>query len=283
MATDLDVSVLRTFVVSVRMGSISRAASALGRTQPALSQQLRRLENLVGRPLLRRSPSGVSLTQAGEILLPYAERILALSSAAVSDVGSGMAVVGRCGIGLIEDLASASLPLALADFARQHPGVALEIVTASGPAMREAFETGRIQLALCDTSYFPQPPLWSVRLKLVWAIGPGVNIRPDPLPLVLFSEPCRWRAAVLDALATSNRRWRIAFESTSLAGVQAAVRGGLGVAALLPDNVGSGMVVLGPGGGLPALPEVGIGLVRRLDTVGDPLIDAVEAVLKRLT
>ena len=147
MSTDLDAGLLRAFVASARGGSISRAAAGLGRTQPAVSQQLRRLEAVLGWPLLRRGPSGVSLTEAGEAFLPYAERILALSAEALATAGRGRTFAGRCGVGLIEDLASASLPSALADFARMHPGTVLEVMTVPGPAMREALKSGRIQLA----------------------------------------------------------------------------------------------------------------------------------------
>ena len=283
MSTDLDAGLLRAFVASARGGSISRAAAGLGRTQPAVSQQLRRLEAVLGWPLLRRGPSGVSLTEAGEAFLPYAERILALSAEALATAGRGRTFAGRCGVGLIEDLASASLPSALADFARMHPGTVLEVMTVPGPAMREALESGRIQLALCDTAYFPQSPRWSVKLPLVWATGSRTDFSADPVPLVLFSQPCNWRAPVLAALEAAGRRWQVVFESTGVPGVQAAVRAGLGVAALLPEAVGPGMIAGGAIEGLPALPNVEIGLVRRPGTEGEPLIDAVELLLKRLT
>jgi DNA-binding transcriptional LysR family regulator len=241
-----------------------------------LSQQLRRLERAVGEPLLRRTTAGVTPTRAGEALLPYAERILALSAQALR--APRQALAGHCGIGLLEDLTAAPLPQALADFARTHPGVTLEVVSLPGPAIREAFTSGRTQLALCDPAYLPEPPRWTVRTPLTWAAGPGFDPDADPLPLILFSPPCRWRAPVLDALEAAGRRWRVAFESTGLAGVTAAVRAGLGVAALLPANLEPGITVPS----LPRLPDVELGLARRPDTDGDPLVDAVEALLRRL-
>ncbi|MCP2324199.1 DNA-binding transcriptional LysR family regulator [Hamadaea flava] len=276
MAHDLETGLLRAFLTAARARSISRAAASLGHSQPALSQQLRKLERLVGEPLLHRSATGVALTRAGETLLPYAERILALSAQALQ--APRQALTGHCGVGLIEDLAAAPLPQALADFGRIHPGATLELVSAPGPAMRDAFATGRVQLALCDPVHLPEPPRWTVRLPLAWAAGPGVDLTVDPLPLVLFSQPCNWRPLLLDAIEAADRTWRIAFESTSLAGVKAAVRAGLGVAALLPVNLDPGTAVAG----LPDLPDVELGLVRRSGTEGDLLIDAVEAVLRSL-
>ncbi|MDX3536152.1 LysR substrate-binding domain-containing protein [Streptomyces sp. MB09-01] len=96
---------------------------------------------------------------------------------------------------------------------------------------------------------------------------------------MLFSPPCRWRTPVLDALEANGRKWRVVFESTSLAAVQAAVRAGLGAEALLPACVEPGTAAYG---GLPELPDVELGLIRRAGTEGDPLIDAVEDVHRRL-
>ncbi|MEV6757007.1 LysR family transcriptional regulator [Streptomyces sp. NPDC051214] len=278
MAKDLETALLRSFVAVVRAGSISRAATTLGRTQPGLSQQVRKLESAVGRPLLYRSPSGVSLTRAGEELLPYAERILSLSAQALTE--TGRALTGRCGVGLLEDLAAAQLPQALADLARLHPGATLEVLSCSTAEMREAYEAGRVQLVLDEVPVVPAPPRWTVRRPLVWAVGQGVDVTADPLPVVLFSGPCTWRTSVLETLERADRSWRVAFESNSLVGVLAAVRAGLGVAALMPTNLEPSMVGHDTNA-LPTLPDIELGLARHPRTEGDPLIDAVETALRR--
>jgi len=279
MAKDLEIALLRSFVTAVRAGSISRAATALGHTQPALSQQLRKLESAVGRPLLYRSTSGVSPTRAGEELLPYAERILSLSAQALTE--TGRVLTGRCGVGLLEDLAASQLPQALADLAGLHPGATLEVLTYSTAAMREAYDAGRVQLVLDEVPYLPGPPRWTVRRPLVWAIGQDVDMAADPLPVVLFSNPCFWRTSVLETLERAGRRWRVAFESNSLLGVLAAVRAGLGVAALMPANL-EPVMACHDADALPTLPDVELGLARHPRTDGDPLIDAVETALRRM-
>lgn len=279
MARELEIPLLRSFVTAVRAGSISRAATALGQTQPALSQQLRRLESTVGRPLLHRSPAGVSPTRAGEELLPYAERILSLSAQALTE--TKRALTGHCCVGLLEDLAASQLPQALADLARLHPGATLEVLCLSTAAMREAYDAGRVQLVLDAMADVPGPPRWTARRPLVWAIGQGVDTAADPLPVVLFSTPCSWRTSVLEALDRADRRWRVAFESNSLIGVLAAVRAGLGVAALMPANLEPAMARHNADA-LPTLPDVEFGLARHPGTEGDPLVDAVETALRRM-
>ncbi|UNS98929.1 LysR family transcriptional regulator [Streptomyces tubbatahanensis] len=279
MPRDLETAWLRSFVAIVRAGSISRAAAALGHTQPALSQQVRKLERAVGRPLFHRSPSGVSPTRAGEELLPYAERILALGEAALTE--TGRTLTGRCGVGLLEDLAASQLPQVLADLARLHPGARLEVLNLSHAAMREAYDTGRVHLVLNEVPAVPGPPRWTVRRPLVWAVGQGVEVTADPLPVVLFSNTCAWRTSVLETLERAGRPWRVAFESNSLAGVLAAVRAGLGVAALLPANREPAMACR-EADALPTLPDVELGLARHPRSEGDPLIDAVETALRRM-
>jgi DNA-binding transcriptional LysR family regulator len=279
MPQDLPTSLLRSFVTAVRSGSISRAAATLGVTQPALSQQLRKLERIIGRPLLYRSPSGVLLTRPGEELLPYAERILSLSAQALTE--TGRTLTGRCSVGILEDLVVSQLPQALADLARMHPDAILEVLILSTAAMREAYDENRVQLVLDEVQDVPAAPRWTVRRPLIWAAGPGVDVSADPLPVVLFSEPCFFRTAALQALAAADRRSRIAFESNSLAGVLGATRAGLGVAALMSANLEPGMSVPDTEA-LPALPDVEIGLARHPRTEGDPLIDAVETALRRM-
>ncbi|QPP10240.1 LysR family transcriptional regulator [Streptomyces bathyalis] len=278
MARELETPLLRSFVTAVRAGSISRAATALGQTQPALSQQLRKLESAVGRPLLHRSPSGVSPTRAGEELLPYAERILSLCAQALTE--AGRALTGHCRVGLLEDLAASQLSQALADLARLHPDATLEVLDLSSAEMRGAYDAGNVQLVLDHVLDVPGPPRWTVRRPLVWAVGQGVDLAAEPLPVVLFSNPCIWRTSVLEALQRADRDWRVAFESNSLVGVLAAVRAGLGVAALMPANLEPAMACH-DADALPTLPDVELGLARHPRTEGDPLIDAVETALRR--
>lgn len=282
MTAELDLPLLRAFIACVRLGSISKAAALSGRTQPAISQQLRRLEDIVGEPLLRRTPSGVTVTATGEEFLPYAERIIALSADALAGSGARRRLSGRCGIGLLEDLTTKSLVRGLADFGSRHPDARLELVTLPGPAMCDAFEEGRIQLMLGDASYVERQPVWTSQQPLVWVSMPNFDEGDEPVPIILFSQPCRWREGVLRALDSAGVAWRVAFESTSIAGVLAGVRAGLGVAALLPTTVPSDLEEANRSTRRPALPSVEISLVRAADCSASRLVNAIERLLKQL-
>jgi DNA-binding transcriptional LysR family regulator len=281
MALDLDIGLLRNFLVCTRLGSISRAAQSLGRTQPALSQQLRRLEDIVGEALLRRAAKGVSLTEAGAAFLPYAERILALSGEALAGF-PGAKLSGRCSVGVIEDFMGTALPAVFADFGRLHPETTLEVVSLLGMETQPALDAGRIQLALCDTAFLAGPLRWRKRVPMLWAAAEYFDASMDPLPLVMFSEPCPWRGLVQSALSAAGKSSRIVFESGSLTAVQAAVRAGLGVTTLLPTAMAQGIVSAPVSQFLPPLPEIEIGLSRRPESEGDVLASAVESMLKQL-
>lgn len=271
---------LRCFMATVRAGSIGKAATLLGRTQPAVSQQLRRLEQAAGTPLLQRTSQGVALTPAGEAFRPYAERLLALAAEAQAALTRPTdAMAGRCGIGLLEDIVGSTLPAVLTDLQRVHPGIELEVLVSSGRQMREAFDEGRLQLVLGDPSYMQGlGPRSTTQVRPHW-VAAHAFVDADPLPLVLFSPPCRWREPVLDALRRAGRAYRIAFESSSLAAVQAAVRNGVGISPLLPGAIPTGTAIIC--NGLPAPPIVALALFVRKAVDSDELVQRIADVLWR--
>src|SRR5262245_8358769 len=282
MSRDVDTVALRCFVTAVRTGSMGRAAEVLERTQPAISQQVRRLEDILDCSLLRRTASGVVMTPEGESLLPLAERILALNDEAQAHVKSrAVAAGGRRRIGLIEDIAASGLQMALADFANVHPALELDVTVADGEAMREAYRAGKLDVVLSDSLLVGEPPRRRRAASLVWAAAPSFDPSArEVLPLVLFRHPCEWRVRTVQALDRSGRRWRAAFESGSLIAIQAAVRAGVGVATLLPGNVEAGIVVLNPRAHrLPAPPRIELALYRRPAMRNDPICDFLESLL----
>ncbi|MCA2228359.1 LysR family transcriptional regulator [Nonomuraea aurantiaca] len=274
---------LRSFAATVRAGSITRAAAALRVSQPAVSQRIQRLEQTAGERILIRDPQGARLTPAGETLLAYAERMLALhDEARVSIAGPRATPSGRRTIGLLEDLAITTFPAALADFAVLHPRVDLEVIVGSAAPLRKLADRGRLDLAFGDPSVMPEASVrWQHQVPLTWACAPVFDPLADPLPLVLFSLPCQWRQPVLDALSRHGRQWRIAFQSTSVHAVQAAIAAGIGVGALLVGNVPAGAVRPSEQQGLPLLPMVDVAISRRAGTDTDQALNSLERLLRR--
>src|SRR3989475_4059810 len=218
MSRDVDTAALRCFVTAVRTGSMGRAAEVLGRTQPAISQQLRRLEDILDCSLLRRIASGVVMTPEGEAFLPLAERILALNDEAQAHVRSRAGRGGgRRRIGLLEDIAASGLQMALADFAHVHPELELDVTVADGDAMRDAYRTGKLDLVLSDSLLVGQTPRKRRTCPLVWAAAPSFDLSArEPLPLVLFRHPCEWRGRPREAPDPCGRRLRAAVRGGSV-------------------------------------------------------------------
>jgi DNA-binding transcriptional LysR family regulator len=119
---NLDMDVLRTLVAAYQLGSFNRAAERVGRSQSAISQQIHKLEERVGQPLFRKQGRGLALTEAGEVVLAYAHRILDLNDEAVTAV-TGVAIDGAVRFGMLGDFAETWLPAALGRSKRAHPTV----------------------------------------------------------------------------------------------------------------------------------------------------------------
>lgn len=233
----LDLDLLRGFATACRVGSVSRAAGALGRTQSALSMQLRRLEHLVGRTLLHRTGRGVTPTPAGELFLGYALRILALGEEAHARL-HGPDLDGIVRIGIPEEVALAALPSALGRFCRTHPRVRLDVQVETTAALVPPWREGVLDVLVGAVSAVPDEAaaVWSVGLLWTCSASYEHDLR-SPIDLIAFAEPCTWRGRMLEAVQVSGLAWRIGFTSPSVAAVQAAVENGLGVALLTPECI----------------------------------------------
>ena len=169
MPNDLDIHLLRAFVTVSETGTVSRAADRLARTQAAVSMQLQRLEGDVGVQLLRRSPRGVTLTQAGEILLAYARKTIALGEDARRQI-AGLQLVGRIRLGIIEDLAVTRLPSLLADFRCRHPSIEIELMTCGSLELSRALQDGKCDIVMADPARFNTAPISPSRSGSISAV-----------------------------------------------------------------------------------------------------------------
>lgn len=272
--TNLDLDALRSFVVGVELGSFAKAAERIGRSPSAVSAQLRKLEEQSGSELLQKSGRTLALTDAGESLLSYARRILALNDEAVLAL-AGRDLAGTVRLGLQEDFSEHLLPEVLGRFARSHRGVHIEVKVGRNADLKNGIRDGGLDLALAwHTDKGAETPWMTVlgTYPLAWIgpreAGPVVPADGAPLPLVSFDAPCRQRAAASAALDAAGLPWRVVYSSPSLSGVWAAVSAGLGITVRTRFGLPPALQVLAPAEhGLPALPPIGLALHRARDVL----------------
>jgi DNA-binding transcriptional LysR family regulator len=263
MMQDLNISLLRTFVSVVELGSFTGAGRRIGRTQPAVTHQIRRLEGLVGRTLVTTDKHRVRLTVDGEILLQYARTILSLNEEALARF-SAPEVQGRVALGTPDLYAAYLLPDVLASFSRAYPGVEVELTCRRSIFLQEALERGELDIAIITRQPNSSEGEIVRREPLIWVASPEYRPETDKiLPLALLPEGSVYRHHALDVLNGSHRSWRIVSVSDSLAGLEAAVFAGLAVAVFPQCARAQGMRQLGPAAGLPPLPALDLVLVQR--------------------
>ena len=247
MAHNLDMDILRTFVLGVDIGSFAKAGERLGRSPSAISAQLRRLEDQVGQKLVEKAGRGLSPTAAGESLLRYARRILELNDEALATI-KGADVEGVVRLGMPQDFAETWLPPVLALFSRSHPKIRFEVKVDRNAPLVDLVTRGLLDLALAWLEEPAGPCVQPVvDLPLAWVGQP--DRRPwmsgaEPLALVAFDQPCLFRAAALDALETAGIPWRLTLTSPSLMGLWAAIEAGLGVTLRTPFAVPPALAIL---------------------------------------
>ncbi len=261
MNTPLDLVLLKSFVAVVETGGFSHAAERIGRSQSAISMQMQRLEESVGKPLLIRTPRAATPSPAGEVLLNYARRLLRLSDEAWTSVARPQEV-GSVSLGVPDDYAAALLPLVLARFAASHPLVTVDLVCEPSSLLCKAIAEGRLDLAIVTRR--PEQALEVLRReRMVWVASPQhVVWQQDPLPVAVFEPECTARAHVLSALSDADRPFRATYSSPSLLGLIAVVQAGLAVAGIAECAVPSALRIVGLAEDLPPLPDLEVGVLR---------------------
>jgi DNA-binding transcriptional LysR family regulator len=242
---------------------------------------MKRLEDLVGQPLLTRTGRGVVLTVPGERLLIHARRILSAHDDALAEL-SGGSLSGSLRFGCPDDYAQAFLPALLRGFAQHHPAAAIEVICASTPRLQAQLDRGGLDLALVSVPLATERPLLR-REDLVWVVPRDkASLWAVPIPLALGDPDTLDHRAALAALDRAGHSYRIAYASGSLSGLLAVVRSGQAIAVLTRSAVPADLRILTSTRGLPPLPRIGITL-RIAERHASPLARAfarhVEAVL----
>jgi DNA-binding transcriptional LysR family regulator len=262
----LELDVLRTFVAIAETGSFTTAANMVFRTPSAVSMQIKKLEDILGRMLFTRDARSVTLTNDGEMLLGYARRLLAINHEAVSKFVMPD-IQGVVRLGSPDDYGERLLPSVLKRFAETHPSIAVDVTIDQSGNLRRRLAEGQLDITLVTACRnIPHDAEILLTEPVVWAGARGgcAHLK-EPLPVSLWEEGCVWRANALDALGREGRDYRIAYMSAHTGGQRAAVLADLAVAPLPRSFIGHGIVALGRNDGLPDLADYNLAMLMAPD------------------
>lgn len=278
-STRLDSDLLRTFVAVADSGSFSRAGDLVGRTQSAVSLQMKRLEDVAGRPLFTRQARGVRLTAEGERLLVNARRVLRLMDQTASEL-HGEPTGGIVRLGLPGSYGTSILSAVLTRFATFCPEVEVTLDCAQGPALEAALAAGELDLIAFSADSPGTEGEVLLHDPAVWVTSARHDTHEcDPVPVALFEPGCSWRDRAAQVLDDRGVRYRVACTSASSAGIMAAVLSGLAVAVLELSKVPEGARILTEAEGFPGFPGATV-MLRHRPGPTMPAIDHMAQVIR---
>ena len=269
MIMNLQIDFLRTFIAVADTKGFTKAGKLVNRSQSAVSMQIKRLEDEVGKPLFERIGKTVKLTTEGNLLIGYARRMVKEHDDAVMAL-SKPALKGLIRFGSPEHYTTGVLPSLLARFAASYPDVLVEMRCENSDVIKAAVENGDMDIGLCTQHHEGGQVIHHD--PVVWVAAPGFVFQKDKsLPLAAFEEDCIFRTWAQSALEKAGIEYRIVYVSHSMSGILDAARAGLAIAPIVQSNVPSDLISLGPENGLPVLPISDI----VLHTVRSPVPETV--------
>ncbi|OAE61954.1 LysR family transcriptional regulator [Achromobacter mucicolens] len=283
-----DLDQLRTLVAVLDAGSLTAAAPKVFLSQSSVSEQMRKLEDRAGQPLLVRGKTGVRATPAGQRLLAHARTILALSDEAYRDL-RGVALRGELRLCITDYFRPGDVARLLRRLNEQYPQVRLHVTIMKSGAIEAAYERGEIDVGIsmviqergatrgrADGALLRREPL-------LWMAAEGATPPlAEPLPLLALPETCALRQYVERLLSRRGLPYTVSHVASGVAGLQLAVAAGLGVACLNESALGAGMARL-QAPGLPALPSVQFRLLAARPGESEFVGLAREAIVKAMT
>lgn len=261
MPQNIPTDLLRSFITVVDLGGFTKAAKALGRTQPAISLQIRRLEDLLQTKLIRTSGRQFRLTDDGVALGPYTRQMLRLNDDLIAYF-SDAALAGWIRVGVPTDFSHSFLLEAISEFASRHPDVRIEIESMLSSDLRVALANNRVDISVALVPDGEVPYLVeTTTVEPIWAVQQDAQFDPKaPIPIVRHPDPCEYATRMRAALRTAGRSWRTQLVSRDVEGLQSAVLAGLGATALTPATLRPGMRVTREAERFPRLAPLKIGL-----------------------
>lgn len=281
----LDTDQLRSFLAIVDTGSFTRAADRVNKTQSAVSMHVRRLEERLARPLFVKHGRGTRLSPDGERLVDHARRILQVEAAALADLAAE-GLTGRVTLGIPDDYAELFLGDIVGRFTLRHPGVELTVLCHPSMEVAERVHDGEVDVGIVTVSDDIAGTEVLREEPLVWVTGlrAGPIEAQRPMPLALSTPSCAWRQVAVASLEAADIATRFFMTSTHYSAIAPVVRAGQAVTVLPLAVVDlATQRVLGPEAGLPSLPSIRLGLLRRPGGRSPVAAALAEAVRTSLT
>lgn len=263
MAINLPTDLLRTFVTVAECGSVTVAGDLLGRSQPALSLQIKRLEEMLDVQLFHRGGRKLALSERGHVLFAYAEQILSSNDEAVNRL-THPSLKGHVHLGIPNEFAASFLPAVLRRYAQAHADVTVQVTCDLSVNLLTRLKAGEFDLILAlqdQPTDLPTPCQWQERAVWVGTTGGQIH-KQRPLPLILAPQGCVYRSRILTVLDEREIDWRVAYTSPNFSGIRAGVAAGLGITAMAQSTVTDGLKLLGALEQLPSLPDVQMQLLH---------------------
>jgi DNA-binding transcriptional LysR family regulator len=276
---NIPMDLLRSFVTVAEMRGFTLAGQLLGRSQPAVSLQIKRLEELIdAQVFIRGGQQRLELTLIGERMLGYARQILALNDEALAEL-TQPTITGRIRFGIPSEFATTLLPKVLGRFAQSYPAVTLEITSdLSENLFVQHLGQYDLILGLQDAPSKSRPSYIGAD-DLVWVTSPSYDTHlRSPLPLIVAPAPCLYRSRAIRTLKMSGRPWRISYTNQDITGIKAAIEEGLGVTVLAQKTVPESLRILPFSDKFPKLGKVGIHLVYKKERASEAVLKLVDYV-----
>ncbi len=262
----MDIEALRSFIAFAETGSFTRAGEQVYRTQSAISQQMKKLEQETGQRLFARQGRRQTLSRQGEFLLAHARRIVEAHDQALRDVKNTL-TAPAWRIGCPDDYLQTLLPRLVAAVHRYWPELLIELHCHHSQRLRTMIDAGELDAAIVTCSSGQGNGYFLYQDKAVWAAGSPAQLsallRQPFLPLVLFDASCHFHQTAVEGLSRLKVTNKVIFSSTSRSGIEALVLDGQGITVVAECSLGQ-MRRIWPEEmpfTLPPLPDVQIDLV----------------------
>lgn len=260
---NLSVDFLRSFVTIAQTGSYTLCAERLNRTQPAISLQVKKLEEFVGKKLIIRENKRLMLTLAGSQLFDFGMKILLLNDQAMLEFGRPH-VSGNIKLGIPSEFSTTLMPKIIRRFTQTYPEISLEVHCALSKDLLCEPLKNQFDLIL-SLQEIPDPSQngYIITDQLVWVGSQRfINNIPDKLPIIAAPSPCLYRKRAMEELSKHNKKWQIIYTIADLNGIQTAINEDLGITVLAKSTVPPGLFILPTSHALPDLGQIGVCLIN---------------------